>query len=445
MTNNGEVQLDGANSRITGGAVTNNSLIHGDGRISGNVTNNTAGELRASGSQRLVLGGASNSSSGQITLLNGGTVEFLGGLTNNAAGVVSGRGTLITATGLANAGQLQLSGGASDIFGQVNNNSGGKVIVSGGATTSFYNAVANNAGAELRVATGSTAVFVGPVTGSGAFTGSGTKIFESSAPSSVAAIASITGDTIVDGTAAISAGVVREDSLEVDGLLTVVPNGTNAATSRVNTLIVAPGGRLDLTDNKLIVAGGDVGIFDGVQYGGLTGHIASAYNFSAWDGDGIRTSMPDAGPAVGITTLAIATADETFYAGGTFGGLAVESGDVLIMYTYAGDLNLDGLVDAGDYGIIDNFVQFPGTFGYANGDINYDGVIDAADYGIIDNTIQLQGPPILVNAAVVAGTGVSGVTPVPEPTSLSVLGVAAACLLGHRSRRSRCAARRAGR
>jgi hypothetical protein len=32
--------------------------------------------------------------------------------------------------------------------------------------------------------------------------------------------------------------------------------------------------------------------------------------------------------------------------------------------------------------------------GYFNGDINYDGVIDAVDYGIIDNTIQLQAPPI---------------------------------------------------
>ena len=49
---------------------------------------------------------------------------------------------------------------------------------------------------------------------------------------------------------------------------------------------------------------------------------------------------------------------------------------------------------AGDYGVIDNSVQFPGASGYFNGDFNFDGVIDAADYGIIDNTIQLQGPPL---------------------------------------------------
>ena len=122
--------------------------------------------------------------------------------------------------------------------------------------------------------------------------------------------------------------------------------------------------------------------------------IASAYHFGAWDAPGIRTSMPAAGPTAGITTLAIATADDTFYAGGTFGGIPVASGDVLVMYTYAGDLNLDGLVDGADYGVIDNYVQFPGTGGYANGDFNHDGVIDGADYGLLDNAVQFQDAPL---------------------------------------------------
>ena len=70
------------------------------------------------------------------------------------------------------------------------------------------------------------------------------------------------------------------------------------------------------------------------------------------------------------------------------------------MYTWAGDVDLNGVVDAVDYGTIDNWIQFPGTTGYTNGDLNYDGVIDAVDYGIIDNGIQLQGPPIPVNGGV---------------------------------------------
>jgi hypothetical protein len=39
-------------------------------------------------------------------------------------------------------------------------------------------------------------------------------------------------------------------------------------------------------------------------------------------------------------------------------------------------------------------ISVPGHDGYANGDFNYDGVIDAGDYGIIDNSFQLQGAPI---------------------------------------------------
>jgi hypothetical protein len=102
------------------------------------------------------------------------------------------------------------------------------------------------------------------------------------------------------------------------------------------------------------------------------------------------------------------------------------------MYTYAGDLNLDGRADAQDYGIIDNFVQFPGTFGYAKGDINYDGVIDAADYGVIDNTIQLQGPPIPVNAATLMGS----VSAVPEPAAIAALTICATLAAQRRRRRN---------
>jgi hypothetical protein len=236
----------------------------------------------------------------------------------------------------------------------------------------------------------------------------------------------------------MGAGTAQFRSANVQGLtiqagtVQVIPSGGRANSSRLSSLSISSGARLDLTDNKLIVAGGDVGSFSGGRYSGVTGLIAASYNAGAWTGSGITTSMPDAQPATGITTVAVATADETFYAGGTFGGVSVASGDVLVMYTYAGDLNLDGLVDAQDYGIIDNWVQFPGTFSYAKGDINYDGVIDAADYGIIDNTIQLQGPPIVTSTAPALAT----LTAVPEPVSLSALLLAAGTLV-RRHRRAR--------
>jgi len=209
------------------------------------------------------------------------------------------------------------------------------------------------------------------------------------------------------------------------GNVTMLSGG--GSVSRIGNLSIADGAALDLGDNSLIVPGGNIAE--------LTAHITSAYNYSAWDGDGIKTSQPAARPEVGLTTLAIATADETFYAGGTFKGVDVASGDVLIMYTYAGDVNLDGVVDGADYGTLDNWIQFPGTSGYANGDVNYDGVIDGADYGVLDNSIQLQGDQFPVDAAAGASASVSAV---PEPAALGsfVIAVAVGATTARRRRRS---------
>ena len=238
---------------------------------------------------------------------------------------------------------------------------------------------------------------------------------------------------VIGGSLAIES-TQRLASLEVNDsrAANVPPNGQRVL--KTAALDLHSTGRLDLTNNKLVVVGGDLGTFDGASYSGLTGRIASAYNFSSWDGPGIATSQFDAGPLRSVTTLAIATADEVFYAGGTFGGVSVASGDVLVMYTYAGDLNLDGLIDGADYGAIDNWVQFPGTSGYANGDINYDGVIDGADYGIIDNAVQLQGDPFPAGTYPQAVAGAS-VTAVPEPAAGVAAGLVAAPLLAVRRRR----------
>jgi len=116
----------------------------------------------------------------------------------------------------------------------------------------------------------------------------------------------------------------------------------------------------------------------------------------------------------------------------------VTGATTIAVYTYAGDVNFDGLVDASDYGIIDNYFQFPGTSGYANGDFNYDGIIDAGDYGIIDNTFQLQGAPIPMGAG---AAGLSGVTAVPEPASIGLVTLGALGLLGRRRRSIRQASR----
>ena len=99
----------------------------------------------------------------------------------------------------------------------------------------------------------------------------------------------------------------------------------------------------------------------------------------------------------GVSTGTVSTGEQIRGIGNDtsiFQGQTITGASTIAMYTYAGDLNFDGMVDAADYGTIDNWINFPGTSGWTSGDVNYDGIIDAADYGVIDNTLQLQGAPV---------------------------------------------------
>ena len=59
-------------------------------------------------------------------------------------------------------------------------------------------------------------------------------------------------------------------------------------------------------------------------------------------------------------------------------------------YTYFGDANLDGVVNASDYTLIDNGFNSqtsgPLLTGWFNGDFNYDGVVNGDDYAARSTT-----------------------------------------------------------
>ncbi len=158
-----------------------------------------------------------------------------------------------------------------------------------------------------------------------------------------------------------------------------------------------PLGTLDIKDNDLIVKTGSVGTWNGTAYTGLTGILTHAYAVGAWSGTGVTTSMSDAIDPNNLTSLGIASAGDVaasgvWSQGGSY-NVTVDSTDVLIKYTYKGDANLDGVVNADDYFQIDS--GFPSQIlGWLNGDFNFDGVVNADDYFIIDSNFSAQGDPL---------------------------------------------------
>ena len=240
-----------------------------------------------------------------------------------------------------------------------------------------------------------------------------------------------TGVTRVSaGTLVLQGDLTTTSALAVSGgTLQLDTGGGSNRVIQTSAISVTGGGKIDLTDNKLVVAGGDVGTWDGSAYSGVTGLVQSGRGSGSWDGSGIVTSMTDATGSI-LTTLAVALAEDVGYAGGTFGGVSVNAGDVLVMYTWGGDAQLDGDLDGDDYFQIDsNVAQSGSVFGFHRGDFNYDGLINGDDYFIIDSNIafaQSQPPfPTGAGAALAA---------VPEPGSIALLGIAACGFVARRRR-----------
>ncbi|MCY2954352.1 MAG: PKD domain-containing protein [Planctomycetota bacterium] len=171
---------------------------------------------------------------------------------------------------------------------------------------------------------------------------------------------------------------------------TAIVEGGNVLVT--NGLVLAGDAVLDLCDNLLIVRaapGSRESVLSAVSV-----LIASAHNSTAkpWQGAGITSTIAKVTP---YTTLAAVINDKGD--GIPFRteilGQPVGANDVIVKYTWDGDANLDGVVNADDYFQIDSgYITQKG--GYYNGDFNYDGVVNADDYFLIDSAYIGQSGPL---------------------------------------------------
>ena len=316
-------------------------------------------------------------------------------------------------------------------------NSGGNTIdigsLSGNSATASLGGTINNAGSPRYSigALGTNSTFAGQVIGNASLIKAGT------GTTTLTGTLGYTGTTTVNaGTLKLETNLVSTSNIAVTaGTLELASGGGSNRVLVTPSVSVAGDGRIDIRDNKLITAT-PAGTATGGVYeaGSVQRMVQTAYQESSWSGPGLTTSMEDA--TTGLTSIAIATGEQIGRS--DFAGQPVGPTDTIAFYTYGGDTNFDGKLDADDYGTIDFNVLLPGPIdGYYNGDFNYDGVVNADDYGVIDFNILAQNDPFPTSSAAVASSsaGLAGVTAVPEPASMSIVGLGGAALFGRRRRR----------
>ena len=153
---------------------------------------------------------------------------------------------------------------------------------------------------------------------------------------------------------------------------------------------------VDISDARLNVYGADLGT------------TQAAINGMLGVGDGLYSSQVDPPGAV-TEVLVVSQADDD--------DADNDLDHVAVVATVNGDINLDRIVDAFDFGVLQGKWQQATTV-WTQGDLNGDGIVDAFDFGVLQGNWQ---------DSYTAGGGV-----VPEPATMALLCLGAVGVLRRR-------------
>jgi len=223
------------------------------------------------------------------------------------------------------------------------------------------------------------------------------------------------------------------------GGLAKLNNGVASGARVLDTTAVnASGGKLDLTNNRLIVDYAGASPLASIRQ-----QIISGYAGGTWNGNGIVSSTAAANASVMGIGYGEASALSAGL-GGVFGSETVDNTSVLVRYTKLGDATLDGVVDFNDLvKLAQNYnttVAGATDAWWTSGDFNYDGVVDFNDLVRVaqnyNTALAGQTVPAGASAAFEADLA-AAFTQAPEPGTVGVLSLAGMATLLKRQRRAR--------
>jgi hypothetical protein len=186
-----------------------------------------------------------------------------------------------------------------------------------------------------------------------------------------------------------------------------------AASGKVSSLTLNPNATLDLRDRSLVID-----YTGNSALAATTASITTARNGGQWNLPGIITSQTLAKLPSWQATLGVAEASDVVnfagHATAVWNGQTVDQTAVLIRYTFAGDANLDGVINGDDYFLIDAHAV---VGGYHNGDFDYSSNVNADDYFLIDSNYNKAQTPLAALAMARAGPALPPAIAVAFPQS----------------------------
>jgi autotransporter-associated beta strand protein len=416
---------DGTPPRLPVVAVPTWTGAAGDGKWS------TAGNwtiVPAAGSSLVFSGGLSPIPMNDSALSNVGGIGF-----DSTASPITlggtGTGTSITlARGIVNNSantqtvNLNLTLTAEQQF----NAAAGNLVVAGSVDTG---------GNVLDVTGVANTTLAGAISGTGSLDKGGMGILALTARNSYSGGTEVCGGTLVVG----HARALGTGGLTINAGTAKLQSGLSAPVQLPSLTIAggaSPAGKLDLSDNAIVVHNGDLAATLAQAKSGLNASGA------LWSGSGITssTAASDAAAHSNATAFAVGVIQNVdkngaaIYAtwpatAGANAATGLTTSDVLMKYTYFGDADLNGVVDnTADYDLWSNGFTNPSlaaTNGWLYGDFDYSGTVDnTTDYdlwstGFVHQGAALAGSP----GSEIPATAVQSV-PEPAAISLAAFGIA---------------------